>query len=678
MNSDIVAITTQHSEHRSGLVRRVRQIEGREWWLWGFAVTVTLSLTAAIIFLTYFEGRVHANLEYWSDPRDWARGLVALVLLFNIYTLYQHFLLQRIRKELADRNQLFELITENAADMIAVVDADGKRLYNSPAYYKLLGYTAEELNSGSSLEQVHAADRERVVEAAAKARATGRGQRLEYRMRHKDGSWRILESTANPIQSGDSNERLVIVNRDITERKKAEEMLEHSALFDALTDLPNRALFSDRLGHAVVRARRHYDYKFAVLFVDVDEFKIVNDSLGHAAGDEILKQIAARLTANFRGSDTLARSSGSASQQSRDDLARLGGDEFTILLEDVSSPADAIRVAQRIQAKLATPFEIQGKSIVISTSIGVVCSNNAYDRAEDLLRDAEIAMYRAKRNGKARSELFDPAMHAGAVKRLTMEADLRRAVGAGELVVYYQPIVSLLTNKIVGFEALSRWRRSDGMVSPAEFIPIAEETGLIVQINRTLLLQACQQLRSWQTRFRSDPPLTMSVNVTSKQFALPGLASEVSATLQKAGVDPGTIALEIMETLAMADADRAMHVLSDLKSIGVRVSIDDFGTGYSSLSRLPLFPIDTLKIDRVFIANLDISNESSGIVDLIVKLANGLGLKVIAEGAETQSQLSHLKRLACNMAQGFIYSPPVNAETALQLLEQNCLTATLA
>ena len=666
MNREVGAST------KTGLVSRLRQIEGREWWLWGFAVTVTLSLTAAIIFLTYFEGRVHANLEYWSDPRDWARGLVALVLLFNVYTLYQHFLLQRIRKELAERNQLFELITENAADMIAVVDTNGKRLYNSPAYYKLLGYTAEELNSVSSLEQVHPVDRERVLQAAAKARSTGRGQRLEYRMRHKDGSWRILESTASPIHSAAGDERLVIVNRDITERKNAEEMLQHNALFDGLTDLPNRALFSDRLSHAVVRARRHYDYRFAVLFVDLDEFKIINDSLGHSAGDEILKQVAKRLTTNFRDSDTLARSSPNASQEARDDLARLGGDEFTILLEDVSNPADAIRVAQRIQAKLAIPFEVHGKHIVISTSIGVVCSKNTYEQPEDLLRDAEIAMYRAKRNGKARCELFDPAMHAGAVKRLTLEADLRRAAEVGELVVYYQPIVSLSTNRIVGFEALSRWLRSDRVVPPAEFIPIAEETGLILEINRSLLSQACDQLRCWQNRFRSDPPLMMSVNVTSRQFALPELASEVSDTLKKAGLAPGTMALEIMETLAMADPNRAMQVLSDLKSVGVRLSIDDFGTGYSSLSRLALFPIDTLKIDRVFIATLD---ESSGIVDLILKLAKSLGLKVIAEGTENDSQVAHLKRLGCNMAQGFLYSPPVDATAALQLLEQNCLTA---
>jgi diguanylate cyclase (GGDEF)-like protein/PAS domain S-box-containing protein len=386
---------------------KFRQIEAREWWLWGFVVIVTVALMAGIVALT-FSNEQPADSQYWSDLREWVRGLAALVLLFDIYTVYQHFQLQRTRQQLAERDELFQLITENAADMIAVVDGAGKRLYNSPAYQKMLGYSSEELSSGSSVDQIHPADRERVVEAAAKARSTGRGQRLEYRMRHKDGSWRILESSASPIQNAAGNERIVIVNRDITERKRAEEMLAHNAFYDGLTDLPNRVLFRDRLQHALVRARRHSDYKFAVLFVDVDEFKIVNDSLGHSAGDP-----------------------------SKDGLARLGGDEFTVLLEDVLSPSDAIRVAQRIQQKLAVAFEIQGKQIVISASIGIASSSASYESAEELLRDAEIAMYRAKRTGKARCEVFDPGMHASAVQRLTLEADLRRGMERGELIVHY-------------------------------------------------------------------------------------------------------------------------------------------------------------------------------------------------------------------------------------------------
>src|SRR6266699_1420005 len=267
---------------------RTPQIEGREWWLWGFAVTVTLALTAGIVFLTFFGDHADTTAPYWADLREWVRGLAAFVLLFDIYTMYQHLQLQRVRRQLAERDQLFELITENAADMIAVIDCDGHRLYNSPAYQNILGYSPEELKSTSSLEQIHSEDRQRVLEATEKARFTGRGERLEYRIRHKDGTWRILESTASAIKDKDGQtERLVIVNRDITERKRAEEMLAHSAFHDALTNLPNRALVLDRVRHALALSLRHPSYKFAVLFIDVDEFKVFNDSLGHAAGDEI-------------------------------------------------------------------------------------------------------------------------------------------------------------------------------------------------------------------------------------------------------------------------------------------------------------------------------------------------------------------------------------------------------
>ena len=648
---------------------RTRQIEGREWWLWGFAVAVTLALTTGIVFLTFFGEHAETNAPYWTDLREWVRGLAALVLLFDIYTMYQHLQLQRVRRQLAERDELFQLITENAADMIAVVDVAGYRLYNSPAYEKVLGYSMEELNSSSSIDQIHPLDRERVLQAAAKARATGQGQRLEYRMRHKDGSWRILESTASIIQTAaGETERLVIVNRDITERKRAEEMLVHSSFHDGLTDLPNRALFVDRLQHAVTRARRHSDSKFAVLFVDIDEFKVVNDSLGHAAGDELLIQIAKRLVGCFRETDTIGRSGGIDSRPGDDGLARLGGDEFTVLLEDVFKPSDAIRVAQRIQEKLATPFEIKGQWIVIAASIGIASSSGAYGEAEEMLRDAEIAMYRAKRAGKARCEVFDPAMHSTAVRRLKLETDLRRGLERGELIVYYQPIVSLGSGRITGFEALSRWPHPDGMISPAEFIPVADETGLILPLNRAVLLEACRQLRSWQSQFNCDPPLTMSVNISPKQFAQPELAKDIGELLKQTGIDPSTINLEIMETIAMGDADRALSVLSELKSLGVRLSIDDFGTGYSSLSRLPRFPVDALKIDRVFISKMNTDHDNHEIVRLIIMLAHSVRLKVVAEGTETEEQITELKRLDCEMAQGFLYSPPVDRKAAFGLL----------
>jgi len=652
----------------------MRQVEAREWWLWGFAVTVTLVLTAGIVSLTFSGPHLLENSE-WLDLKEWVRGLACLVLLFDIYTVYQQLQLQRIRRELTQRNQLFEVITENAADMIAVIDGAGNRLYNSPAYQKVLGYSSEELKLTSSVEQIHPEDQQRVLEAAEKARLTGRGERLEYRIRHKDKTWRILESVATAIPNEKGQiEKLVIVNRDITERKRAEEMLVHNALHDTLTNLPNRTLFLDRVRHVLTLFQRHQSYKFAVLFIDLDEFKVFNDSLGHAAGDALLIQIARRLSGSIRGVDTISRSvltQDTSSVTSEPSLARMGGDEFTILLEGLKDCGDAIRVAERIQERLAIPFVVEGHELVANASIGIAFSATSYINSEDLVRDAEIAMYRAKRNGKARCQVFDNAMHASAVKRLRLETDLRRALELGEFRVHYQPIVSLHTGTITGFEALTRWQRPEGILAPIEFIAVAEEIGLIIPMNRQLLREACQHLRSWQSEFPSCPPLTMSVNITSREFAQPDLASEIRKALEETGVDPGCVQLEIVERIAMGDAEKSGHVLSRLKALGVRLSIDDFGTGYSSLSRLHRIPVDTLKIDRAFISSINSDPESREIVRIIIMLAHNLGLKVVAEGTETQEHINLLKQLNCEMAQGYFFSRPADDQAMLRLLASN-------
>ena len=652
-----------------------RQVEGREWWLWGSAVAVTLVLTFGILSLTLPGFHQPTDNSYSLNLKEWVRGLAALVLLFDIYTIYQQWQLQRIRRQLAEREHLFQLITENAADMIAVLDRNGQRLYNSPAYQRILGYGPEELAATSSVDQIHPDDRARVLEASAKARNTGRGERLEYRIRHKDGSWRFLESTASAIRSPEGEtDGLVIVNRDITERKRAEEKLAHQSFHDGLTDLPNRALFLDRSQRAITLSRRHSDFKFAVLFIDIDEFKVFNDSLGHAAGDSLLIQIAQRLTASLRGVDTISRPRVGEDAEpfvGESTLARPGGDEFTVLLEELHDPSDAIRVAERIQHRLAVPFDFNGQEIVLSVSIGIAFSSNGAVDAQDVLRDAEIAMYRAKSTGKARCEVFDHAMHAGAIKRLQLETDLRKALELNQFRVYYQPIVSLRNDQIVGFETLSRWQRPEGLVMPGEFIAVADETGIILPINRQLLYDACRQLRSWQALFPSDPPLTVNVNITPKQFAQPDLASQIGKTLQETGLDPCCLNLEITEMIAMADADRSAMVLSELKALGVRLDIDDFGTGYSSLSRLQRFPVDTLKIDRSFISRMDTDVETREIVRIIVMLAHGLRLKVVAEGVETQAQADMLKDLGCELAQGYLYSRPVPSDAIDQLLSNN-------
>ena len=654
-------------------VRR-RQLEGREWWLWGFVVAVTLALTLGIVSFTFPWLQRETDSSYWFDLREWVRGLAGLVLLFDFYAIYQQVQLHRMRRQLAERDQLFQLISENAADMIALVDSTGRRLYNSPAYQKVLGYSPEDLKATSSIEQIHPDDRSRVQLAAEKARTSGQGERVEYRIRHKDGSWRTLESTASAIRNANGDtDKLVIVNRDITERKRAEEMLVHNAFHDGLTNLPNRALLLDRLQHALILSKRHTNYKFAVLLIDIDEFKIINDSLGHTAGDELLIQVGKRLTESVRRADTVSRPRTSISDRPAQDdtLARLGGDEFTILLDDVRDPVEAVRVAERVQAELTAPFVINGQEVVISASIGIASSTGPHVQAEDLLRDADIAMYRAKRAGKARCEVFDTAMHGTAVKRLKLETELRKALDQGEFRVFYQPIISLQTGQIRGFEALTRWQRPEGFLSPIEFIPVAEETGLIIAMNRQLLREACQDLLAWQTQFPSTPRMTMSVNITPKEFAQPDFAGEMGKILKETGFDPGCLQVEIVETIAMGDAEKSGLVLAQLKALGVRLSIDDFGTGYSSLSRLRRIPVDTLKIDRAFIMNMDTDADNREIVRTIILLAHNLGLKVVAEGTETQRHIDLLRQLNCEMAQGYFYSRPADNQAMLQLLAKN-------
>jgi PAS domain S-box-containing protein len=673
-------MTQQSSEsaERSGLnaiPTAVRRIEGRQWWLWALTVVVTLALTVGIFSFTFPWFNRETGGTYWFDLREWVRGLAALVLLFDFYAVYQNLQLSRIRVQMAERDQLFQLISENAADMIALVDGEGRRLYNSPAYQKVLGYSPEELKATSAVEQIHPDDRARVAQAANKARLSGQGERVEYRIQHKDGSWRTLESTACAIRDVTGRtDKLVIVNRDITERKRVEQMLVHNALHDGLTNLPNRALFLDRLQHALTLSKRHSHYKFAVLLIDVDEFKIINDSLGHTAGDGLLIQIGQRLKDSVRRADTVSRPrlSEVPGRSSNDDsLARLGGDEFTILLDDIRDPIEAVRVAERVQEELAVPFVVNQEKIVISASIGIASSASPHTLAEDLLRDADIAMYRAKRMGKARCEVSDTAMHTNALKRLRLETDLRKALAQGEFRVHYQPIMSLDTGRISGFEALTRWQRPEGLLSPGAFITVAEEIGLIIPMNRQLLREACQNLRLWQREFPSHPLLTMSVNITPKEFFQPDLANEIRKAIEQTGIDPRCLQLEIIETIAMGDAEQSGHVLSQLKALGVRLSIDDFGTGYSSLSRLRRIPVDTLKIDRAFISNIDSDPESLEIVRIIIMLAHNLGLEVVAEGTETQQHVDLVRELDCEMAQGYFFSRPADDQAMLKLLAGN-------
>jgi len=459
----------------------------------------------------------------------------------------------------------------------------------------------------------------------------------------------------------------------VVERRRAEDQLIHDASHDPLTKLPNRTLFLDRLTRAIARARRHPNALFAVLFVDLDRFKLINDSLGHHAGDALIIQMAARLAASLRTVDSISRARSPESSPGVDELAtlaRLGGDEFTILLDDLRDLSDAVRVAERIQQTLAAPFAIDGHEVYVSASIGIAWSATGYNTAGEVLHHADLAMYRAKTLGKARYEIYDQNMFAMAINRLDVETNLRRALQRDEFELHYQPIMALNANRLVGFEALVRWRKSPTeLVYPDEFISIAEDTGLILFIDTWVLREACRTMHQWHQEFPTPSPLTISVNLSARQFARPDLVQQIRQILAETGIDPRAVRLEITESVSMADSGRTVTVLSELKKLGVRFSIDDFGTGFSSLSYLHRFPLDLLKIDRSFVSRMALDNDSLSIIQTILSLARNLGMEVVAEGTETADHVAQLTALHCEYGQGYFFSRPLQLQSARALLE---------
>ena len=443
------------------------------------------------------------------------------------------------------------------------------------------------------------------------------------------------------------NQQLV---REIDARKTAEEQVLHDALHDALTGLPNRALFMDRLTHTIQLARRRRDFIYAVLFLDIDRFKVINDSLGHIVGDDLLIAIGRRIMTCLRPGDT---------------VARLGGDEFAILLEDISGLGNATFIAERIGAALKDPFTVSGHEVFANGSIGIALSAADYQYPGQVLRDADTAMYQAKTSSKTSYVVFEPGMHAHALKRLYLETDLRRAVERGEFVVFYQPILSLETNSLAGFEALVRWQHPErGLIAPGDFTPMAEETGMIVSIDRLVLRESCRQMQEWLARFPRGHRLFVSVNLSNKQMVQPDLVGFVSGVLADTGIRPASLKLEITENVIIETPEETIAILAQLKSLGVQLYIDDFGTGYSSLSYLHRLPIDGLKIDRSFIQGMGANGENQQIVKMIMLLARDMNIGVIAEGLETEDQVAQVKALHCGFGQGYLFSRPVGCDQA--------------
>jgi diguanylate cyclase (GGDEF)-like protein/PAS domain S-box-containing protein len=539
---------------------------------------------------------------------------------------------------------------EGSSDVVTIVSADGTIVYVSPSVNRVFGYQAEALLQTNLGQLLHPDDEMGALAMIGRcAKGIAAETEFEARWRHHDGSWRPAETLITDLQDDPALGGLVLNTRDISERRGLEDELAHRALHDPLTDLANRALFKESVERALRRTGRN-GRSVAVVFLDIDDFKRVNDSLGHESGDRMLTTLAERVKQSIRPYDV---------------AARLGGDEFAVLLENADLRV-ASSVAERMIRGLEAPIQVDGREVTAKGSLGIAVGGPG-DDVEDVMRNADVAMYMAKARGKGRYEVFEAGMNASAVERMELAADLRRAVESRQFLLHYQPIVSLSDGSIIGVEALIRWKHPRrGLVGPGEFISTAEETGLIIPIGRWVLNEACRQLRQWQDR-HGDPPLSAAVNVSVKQLQDSRFVNDVRSALATTGLDPKSLTLEITETVLMSDTEEVLSRLEELRTVGVRLSLDDFGTGYASLGYLAAFPLNVLKVDRSFIQGVGTEQQSS-LTPVMVSIGRSLGLQTIAEGVEDPSQVAHLRELGFDAAQGFLFSRPASADEIDRLL----------
>jgi diguanylate cyclase (GGDEF)-like protein/PAS domain S-box-containing protein len=543
----------------------------------------------------------------------------------------------------------FSSLVQNSSDVVMVVDADSTMRYVSPSIERVLGYDPGELEGTRLTLLIHPEEKASVLQFLMSGGREGdtHPALTEFRMRHQESFWVHVETLRTNLLHDERVKGLVLNTRDVSERKAFEEQLAHQAFHDSVTGLANRALFKDRVEHAIERQVRD-DRPVSVLFMDLDDFKTINDSLGHEAGDRMLAEVGERVKNSLRAADT---------------AARLGGDEFAILLEDGGEGLGAADVASRILESLDGAFHLEGKEVFVRASIGIATVDQNHDGmggAEELLRNADVAMYMAKESGKNRYQIFEPAMHDTALKRLELKADLQRALDNGEFILHYQPVIELETGAISGLEALVRWQHPQrGIVPPLEFIPLAEETGLIVQIGNWVLLEATLQAKALQDRYPMNPPLHMAVNLSARQLQRPEIVSDVAEALMGSGLAAEDLVLEITESIMMQDIELSVQRLTELKELGVRLAVDDFGTGYSSLNYIQQFPVDILKVDKSFVDAFNTDPRKSALTATIIKLAADLDLRPVAEGIERADQLEQLRQLHCDLGQGFYFAKPL-------------------